>query len=487
MSREVIHRWRRLPTPPREAPSRRGMRWSEQDERVVQRFYTTHGSQYTAALLGRTAIAVRHRAQILGVPGFETLAWSEKEVTRLRSLYPKYSVEEIARRMRRSFGSVHGKLAMLGLLDDGPEDWTEAEDALLRKRYPGAVKADEYADGSASRVWSVERIADHLRRSVSAVHSRASIWGMSRYAEAPPWSVADERRLRRLKREGLDLGDMARALRRTKADVADRMRRLGILAEKRGWTPEEDAMLRSSIGRIDRDEIARRLGRSRNAVNARLSFLGITPPRSRPWTSRDIADLRRLHRTLPIREIAARLDRSVDAVSDRVALLGLTRTLSSWSKADDDRLRRLRARRYSYDEIARRMKRSRGAVEGRMQRLGLTRDQPIRRRWSREEDDRLVALYRTKTRREIAAMLDRTPNAIMLRAQYLGITSHVDHRYSETDDAFLRASYPTMTAARIADHLGRSRQSVVVRARRLGLRKTPSNGNSRRRDRRDRA
>src|SRR5687767_3771019 len=101
MRRTGSNRWLRLPTPPPETNSRRGERWSEQEERVVQGYYTSHGAIYTAALLGRTPIAIRHRAHILGVPGYETVTWSEKETTLLKSLYPKLRVEVIARRMKR--------------------------------------------------------------------------------------------------------------------------------------------------------------------------------------------------------------------------------------------------------------------------------------------------------------------------------------------------------------------------------------------------
>jgi hypothetical protein len=462
-----------MPPPPPEAPSRRRMRWSAQDERVLEQYYTSHGSPYTAALLGRTLIAVRHRAQILGVPGFETLTWSERETERLKSLFPKFRIEEIARRLKRSFGSVQGKLVMLGLLDEGPPDWSPEEDELLRRRYPGALKADEYGAGRRSGAWSIERLAQHLGRTVAALHTRASNLGMSRYADARPWTAADDRRLRRLKREAAPPGEMARALRRTKNDVVERMRELGLARTMPGWTEAEDDALRSMIGSVDRDEIAARLGRTRNAVNARVVTLGIAPPRSRPWTARESATLCRLYGTMPVAEVAKRLDRSVDAVSSRAAVLDLRSYVhSSWTDDEDNALRRLYLERRGYGEIAQLLGRSENSIEGRIRRLGLTSEQPMRRRWSREEDARLRSLYATHTYREIAAQLDRTANAVMLRAQALGLAPPATDRYSEQDDAFLRTHYPTMTAQQIADHLGRSRVSVIVRVRRLGLRKS---------------
>src|SRR5687768_13255006 len=125
---------------------------------------------------------------------------------------------------------------MLGLLDEAPPQWTPEEDELLRKRYPGAVKADGYESGTRPRVLSVERIAQHLGRSVPSIHTRASIFGLSRFIDGRPWTAAEDKRLRRLKRDDVPTGDMARSLRRTKKDIVARMRHLDMLRDMRGWT-----------------------------------------------------------------------------------------------------------------------------------------------------------------------------------------------------------------------------------------------------------
>src|SRR5262245_36719679 len=124
---ERRNRWWRLPEPPPEARSRRFETWTKEEERLLRKHFTSHGSRYTAALLGRSIPSVQDRAQRLGVPGHENRRWSALEEKYLRKQYPRLSSPQIARTLKRTVQSVRGKIHMLGLGSYDPERWTTRE------------------------------------------------------------------------------------------------------------------------------------------------------------------------------------------------------------------------------------------------------------------------------------------------------------------------------------------------------------------------
>jgi hypothetical protein len=81
------------------------------------------------------------------------------------------------------------------------------------------------------------------------------------------------------------------------------------------WTAKERALL----GKLPDDEVAARVGRTREAVRSRRRDLGIPNPQSNRWSEEED----RLVRSLPAREAATRTGRSLRAVYDRRRELGL--------------------------------------------------------------------------------------------------------------------------------------------------------------------
>ncbi len=99
------------------------------------------------------------------------------------------------------------------------------------------------------------------------------------------------------------------------------------------------------------------------------------------------------------------------------------------------------------------------------------------RRWSSQEDERLVALAaRGTTLEAVAQRLGRTPEAIRRHASRLGIgapppgpTPRRDRRWTRDEDELLRL-HRALNPARLAELLGRSDGAVCRRLCALGLR-----------------
>jgi hypothetical protein len=128
----------------------------------------------------------------------------------------------------------------------------------------------------------------------------------------------------------LSCREIARELpERTPAAVAARARKLGLATHGRLWTPADDERLRVLAARHRLDELARRLGRTPDAVRQRAARLGLAlreehrlPRGGAPWTAAE-DDLLRLHAGLNPAVLGQLLGRSDRAVTIRLSKLGL--------------------------------------------------------------------------------------------------------------------------------------------------------------------
>jgi hypothetical protein len=111
--------------------------------------------------------------------------------------------------------------------------------------------------------------------------------------------------------------------------VTARARKLGLATHGRRWTATDDERLRVMAARHAADELARRLGRTPDAVRQRAAKLGLALLEERRlrrggalWTAAE-DDLLRLHAGLNPAVLGRLLGRSDRAVTIRLSKLGL--------------------------------------------------------------------------------------------------------------------------------------------------------------------
>jgi hypothetical protein len=181
----------------------------------------------------------------------------------------------LGERLGRSPEALRLRARKLGVHDPpGRRRWTAAEDAALRAGY---------RDGHSCRQIA-ERIGGD--RSVAAVAARARKLGLSTYGRC--WSPGEDERLRILVRTGVALDAAAILLVRTPDAVRQRARKLGlapprtVVRRRAGepWTAHEDAVLHAHHA-AHPIALAATLGRSDNAVHARMRALAIVAQRQR--------------------------------------------------------------------------------------------------------------------------------------------------------------------------------------------------------------
>lgn len=208
------------------------------------------------------------------------------------------------------------------------------------------------------------------------------------------------------------------------------------------WSRDEDALLRRLYADgVAVGDIAKRLGRSADAVSARRRTLRVRPrPRSRPWSPRE-DELLRAGATVgvPAATIAVHLRRPADQVRRRRrALMGTARAPVRYSAAEDAAIVSCWRRGGNVGALAEELARSVGALRLRAQELGLYRPAG-RRRWRPDEDAALRDGYGLGlTCAQIALEIDgRTATAVTARAAKLGLGTY-GRRWTPRDDELLR-------------------------------------------------
>lgn len=294
------------------------------------------------------------------------------------------------------------------------------------------------------------------------------------------WHPGEDALLRRLYADRVPVEEIARRLGRSADAVIARRRSLGIPPRGPGrWSPAHDQLLTAgTLAGLPAPALAQQLGRSPERVRARRRMLVGSAPAGRPYRPEEDEAIRRwIGQGGDLGLLAGRLGRSPDALRLHAQHLGLHRPppRRRWEEWEDAIVRDGYTSAMPCEEIARQLPgRSTRSVTARARRLKLV---SYAGRWSTEDDRRVARLVVLgRTLEEVAQSLGRTPEAIRRRASRLGLPAPVPaaaprrgRRWVPEEDELLRL-HQALNPARLAQLLGRSDGAVCRRLSELGLR-----------------
>ncbi len=139
--------------------------------------------------------------------------------------------------------------------------WSDDEQKLLRRLYPTSTTALE--------------IAILLRRTEGGVRQMASRLNLKRYKQNP-WSTEEASLLKQRFLTGDSKDEIAKDLDRTVSSVQNQIFRMSLKRKSHYWTPEDISYLRSSHGKVPYKEIAKELGRSIRAIEAKIQSISVS-------------------------------------------------------------------------------------------------------------------------------------------------------------------------------------------------------------------
>lgn len=153
--------------------SNRCRKWTKKDVRKLKK-YAPQGLSVCARELNRTITSVEGKARRLGIPiksrdvaPNSLMPWADKDLRLLEVNYPKYGPLICAERLGRSAKAIRGKANELGLRAPNTRTpWKPEEDQYMIDNYElaGAV--------------AISKVLD---RSVNAIYRRAHSLGLKRY------------------------------------------------------------------------------------------------------------------------------------------------------------------------------------------------------------------------------------------------------------------------------------------------------------------
>jgi hypothetical protein len=149
--------------------------WSEEEIKILKKFYNKKGSKYVAKKIGRTPGAVLSKAEILGLYFNGMSQWKKWEDGYMIRHYNDRRKSSIARTLKRTVASVMARAKYLKLRGPNSTRWSEEQTNLFCQLYP-------------DRKYSIEQISEKLNRSVPAIVGKARKLSLSRPRNDNQWT-----------------------------------------------------------------------------------------------------------------------------------------------------------------------------------------------------------------------------------------------------------------------------------------------------------
>jgi hypothetical protein len=295
-------------------------RWSTAEDRILTSLYPQGiPIRALARQLDRSEDAVSERRRALGLPARpRSKPWTAREDELVRaSAAAGVPAATLAARLGRDAEQVRRRRRALLGSSITPRPYTPADDE--------AIRACWRSDGD------VHRLARELGRSAGSLRLRAQALGVHQPARRRRWHPYEDAAVRDGYARGLTCREIAAELPgRSGAAVAARAAKLGLATYGRAWSAHDDRTLRVLVMEdMELERAAQILARTPDALRARARKLGLDLPRSqrasqrgRRWT-RDEDEQLRLHAGLNPATLADLLDRSPEAITQRLRRIGL--------------------------------------------------------------------------------------------------------------------------------------------------------------------
>lgn len=296
--------------------------------------------------------------------------------------------------------------------------WRPTDDARLRGLY---------ADGV-----SLREIGGRLGRSARSVDERRRTLGISPRRHVREWTEAEDALVRAAVRTGMPGSQLAQRLTRPVEQVRRRRHLIvGARPVAPPYSAAEDERVRSCwAGAGDLDALARELGRSAGSLRLRAQAIGLYRPQPRPRWRPEEDDILRdgYEQALTCSQIASQLPgRSAGATAARAAKLGIATYARRWSQRDDHRLQLLSSEGVAVESIAQALGRTPTALVLRARRLGIALPRTALTprggcRWTTAEDEVLL-INGALNPAVLAEVLGRSPYGVIQRMRRLGMHS----------------------------------------------------------------
>ena len=441
-------------------------RWTEEEIKILKELSETEINTTIAEVLNRSVEEVNKYARKIGIKLIFKRRWTKEQKEYLKKNLNKIPFTTLIKNLGHDYHVVMRKIEELGL-EYYPNRWTEEEEALLVE---------------LSSKYYIKEIAKRLNRSEGAIVSKAHKMGIELITLKREFTEKELKYIR--KNWGVvPITDMARKLGVSRIMIDNQAKKMNL--PKLGnnpykkWTKKKIDKLKVLAEEMTITELANYFKTTNEAIITVAHKNNIKLINNRiHWTEEDNNILREYASMYSLQEISEKMNRSSSSIRVQARRLNI-KILSNeeyqnsiWTEENTKELRKLVGEGKYLLEITKIMNKKDFTILKKAKELGLTIKRENQRKWTREEQEELIELSKTKKISELVKILDRTSSSIKDQARRLGITLIPDRRnWTEEEYKLLEKLVveDKKSPKEIASILNRSEDSITIKINRRGL------------------
>lgn len=395
--------------------------------------------------------------------------WTDEEINTLVSLAPKCYIREIAQVLNRTEGAVITKANKMGL------------DYIILKREYTQDELD-YIKSGWGKVPVIE-MARVLKVSRIMVQKQAELMNLPKLGNNPyrKWTKKKIGKLKKLSQEKT-ITELAQIFKTTKEAIQTVATRNSILLidEKIHWTEEDNIKLRELAKTMDISEIATIMNRTTSAVRLQakrqnIELMGNKKARDSIWTednNKQLIELVNQGKTLL--EIVVIMNKKDQTLLKKAKELGIEIKRDKdrpWNDDDIEKLRLL-STKFKLSELVKELNRTSSSIKSQAKKhnIKIISD---RKNWTEEEYKKLeeLAIVEKKTPKEIADILGRTEDSIIIKINRIGLQIQTNDKrfWTKEEEDLLSELWGIKSVEYIAQKLNRTVSSVKNKCFQLDL------------------
>lgn len=403
--------------------------WTEEEEKILKELSDKVYIKEIAKVLNRTEAAISTKAIKMGLDYITTeRKYTEEELNYIKDNWGKIPVTDIARKIGVSRIMIQNQAdkMLLPKLGNNPyREWTEERIDKLKK---------------LAKEKSITELAKYFKTTNDAITTVAYKYGIILNDDKIHWTEEDNKILKVLAKT-LDLQEIAKKMDRNTAAVRLQAKRLNIKIipnkkhSKSVWTEENSKTLKQlTLEGKTLLEICNIMDKKDVTVlkKAKEQNLEIIQEEPKEWTTEEKEKLKELSKTKNIDEIVKELNRTSTSIQAMAKTLNikLKSTRKNWTEEEYKLLEKLVMKdKKTPKEIAEMLDRTEDSVIIKINRRGLKIQTNDKRYWKKEEEELLQDLWGTVSYETLEKKLNRTVSSIKNKAFQLGLGSQMESNY----------------------------------------------------------
>lgn len=437
-------------------------RWTEAEIELLKIMAPKYLNKTIANKLGRSIEEVNKKARILGIKLiFKRPVWKKWKIKFLCQNINQMSLAQIEKELDVGYSEIMDKLSELGI-EYKSNRWTKEEEQLLISLAPTCY---------------IREIAKVLNRTEGSVITKAHKMGIE-YITLKRKFTEEEQNYIKSNWGKIPVTDMARALKVSRPMVqreADFMKlpTLGNNPYKK-WTEGQVKKLRCLAQTKTINELAQYFKTTTTAIESVAFKHHIKLIDGKiSWTEEENQLLEEYAKTMTLGEIAFKMNKSSSAIRLQAERLGIKvkQHSSIWTEDNSKELIAL-AQHHTLLEICKMMNKTDTTIRKKAKQLGITIQIEQEREWTTEETQKLILLSQTKTLPELVLEFNRTSNSIKKKAAKEKISIKTS-RKNWTEEEYQKLEYLLLeehkSPKEIAIILGRTEDAILLKIQRRNL------------------